>query len=320
MERSIIMCTYNGRNYVEEQLQSFLSQTLVPSEIVIVDDGSTDGCYEWLLAFVKEYAGPIEFQLIQNEQRLGSIKSFEKALQKSKSEWVAFSDQDDAWEANKLQTLWQEKGDAQLVFSDAQLMDESGQLLGKTLWQELNFSPALQSQIGVDPLSVLKSHFVVTGAAMMVHRNWALQSIPFPLELHHDAWLAWEIALSGGKIRALPETLWKYRIHSKQQVGVGLKKSLFSYVNRFFKREDQYLQKLIRAYRGLLLSHKLESNSEMAREISDRCFFWEHRLDRRNIAFKILWSDYQNGYYQKYSTGLQSFVKDGFICLLAKIL
>ena len=56
---SIVMATLNGRRFIIEQLQSLLSQTVLPFEIVICDDGSTDGTAEAIERFSKTSSVPV---------------------------------------------------------------------------------------------------------------------------------------------------------------------------------------------------------------------------------------------------------------------
>lgn len=53
---SVVMCTYNGEEYLPEQLDSILGQTLPPYEIIVQDDGSTDGTLALLHAYAERHA------------------------------------------------------------------------------------------------------------------------------------------------------------------------------------------------------------------------------------------------------------------------
>jgi glycosyltransferase involved in cell wall biosynthesis len=70
---SVAMCTYNGERYLVEQLNSLLTQTCLPNELVICDDGSTDGTLEILENFQKN----VLFKVLihKNEKSLGTAKA-----------------------------------------------------------------------------------------------------------------------------------------------------------------------------------------------------------------------------------------------------
>ena len=69
---SIALCTYNGARHLQAQLDSFARQTLLPTELIISDDGSTDNT----LAVAEEFAQAVPFavRISRNEQNLGSRK------------------------------------------------------------------------------------------------------------------------------------------------------------------------------------------------------------------------------------------------------
>jgi glycosyltransferase involved in cell wall biosynthesis len=99
---SVVISTYNGSAFILDQLYSILKQTYKISEIIIVDDASTDDTWLILQSFVLEHK---IIKLYQNEQNLGYNKSFEKALQLASGDVIAISDQDDIWHENKIETL-----------------------------------------------------------------------------------------------------------------------------------------------------------------------------------------------------------------------
>src|SRR2546428_7089887 len=99
---SVALCSYNGSKFIEEQIQSILKQSYSNLEVVICDDGSTDGTWETLCRLsttddrIKIYA---------NEINLGYNKNFDKAFSLCAGEYIAISDQDDVWMTHKLERL-----------------------------------------------------------------------------------------------------------------------------------------------------------------------------------------------------------------------
>ena len=71
---SIAMCTYNGENYIKEQLDSFASQSRLPDELIICDDRSNDNTINIINEFIKK--APFHVELIINEKQLGQYKEF----------------------------------------------------------------------------------------------------------------------------------------------------------------------------------------------------------------------------------------------------
>ena len=133
---SVAICTYNGANYIEEQLLSIFGQTKYVDEIVICDDQSSDDTVEQIRCLAERFPGRI--RLILNEERLHVSANFEKAILLCRGDFIFLSDQDDVWHANKVETLcnWLfQHPDKDVVFSDARIVD----LMGKPLTEKTLF-------------------------------------------------------------------------------------------------------------------------------------------------------------------------------------
>lgn len=126
---SIIMCTYNGVPHLSEQLDSLRAQTLPPYELVVQDDGSSDGTWELLEDFCRTNPD-LRIRLFRNPQRLGYNRNFLSAVQRAEGDLIACCDQDDVWHPEKLETLVREIGNAPLVFHNSMLMDNGHNELG----------------------------------------------------------------------------------------------------------------------------------------------------------------------------------------------
>lgn len=111
---SVVMCTYNGARYIREQLDSILRQTYPASEVIVQDDGSTDGTTD----IVREYAGkhPV-VRLFENEHNLGFNPNFKSAVMKATGDYVAISDQDDVWFPEKIAKQVEAIGDCDMCAS-----------------------------------------------------------------------------------------------------------------------------------------------------------------------------------------------------------
>jgi glycosyltransferase involved in cell wall biosynthesis len=103
MTSSVALCTYNGETYIAEQLDSILSQTFAVSEIIICDDGSTDGTIKILSDYAERY--PAIIKVYQNSENLGYIGNFEKAMSLCSGDIVLLCDQDDRWYENKTEVV-----------------------------------------------------------------------------------------------------------------------------------------------------------------------------------------------------------------------
>lgn len=98
------MATYNGIHYLEEQLESIRLQTLEPDEVIICDDASTDGTYEFLCQYVNQYHLN-RWRVVKNSENQGWIKNFYKLFELTTAEIIFCADQDDIWLSNKIELM-----------------------------------------------------------------------------------------------------------------------------------------------------------------------------------------------------------------------
>ncbi len=75
---SVAMCTFNGARFLGAQLRSIAAQQRPPDEVIICDDGSSDGSIDVIREFARQ--SPIPTRLVVNSDNLGSTKNFEKAI------------------------------------------------------------------------------------------------------------------------------------------------------------------------------------------------------------------------------------------------
>src|SRR5687768_1581675 len=195
---SVAMCTYNGADFISDQLESIIAQSRQPDEIVVCDDGSTDETQ----ALLKQFAAtsPVPVSLHFNETNLGSVKNFEKAIDLCSGDVIALSDQDDVWRADKLQLIeeaFRRAPRAGLVFSDAEIVGENLKPLERRMWDELGFDEHKRKLVRSGrALEVLITGWTVTGATMAFRSDFVKLSLPVPdgIAIIHDGWIALTVA------------------------------------------------------------------------------------------------------------------------------
>ena len=220
MNLSIALCTYNGAVYLKEQLESIAAQTRTPDELVISDDQSTDDT----LRLIEEFAATAGFpvRLSVNEANLGIAKNFEKAISLCRGDVIVLSDQDDVWHSDKLESIeriFAAKPQLSLVFSNAELVDETLTLFAETLFDLLHFNGEKQRLVKSGrALDVQLRENLVCGCTMAFRAN--LKDLVLPISadgpLVHDGWIVLLIA-AVGEIDFINRPLLKYRQHSAQQ-------------------------------------------------------------------------------------------------------
>jgi len=206
---SIVLTTYNGENFLKQQIDSLIEQTYPNIEIIAMDDGSKDNT----VTILNEYAARhSNINVIQNEVNLGFIKNFEKGCALSNGHFIAFSDQDDVWDLGKIKKMVEAIGDYPMIYADSMVCDENLKPTGKkisdiTLCKD--YSSCLEYAIFAR----------IYGHALFFRKSFYEKINPFPDIIPHDWWLAYNATLQGG-FKFLPEVLVYYRQHSSNLYGI----------------------------------------------------------------------------------------------------
>ncbi len=211
---SAALASHNSRRHIQAQLDSVLTQTVAPAEVVISDDGSTDGT----LDILAEYAArDPRVRVIHNEDRSENPinRNFENAARHCRGEWIAFCDHDDVWYPEKLQVLLANREGVDLVYGRSELIGESGRPMGVSAEAYLKFPGFFSSPV---PIYVLLDTNTVAGHAMIVRRAVVEAALPFPSgEINYDHWLAL-VALARRGIRFIDRPIVRHRIHARNSV------------------------------------------------------------------------------------------------------
>ena len=101
---SVAIAAYNGIDYISEQLDTIRTQTLPPDEVIIADDCSSDGTYEFCVDYISRYS-LTGWRACQNPQNLGIHKNFRKVLAECSGEYIFSCDQDDIWKPDKIASM-----------------------------------------------------------------------------------------------------------------------------------------------------------------------------------------------------------------------
>ena len=198
---SIAMATYNGAQFLPEQLESFLSQSRLPDELVVCDDGSSDNTMNILHEFSASV--PFEVRIEQNVENLGYVRNFEKALSLSTGDLVFLSDQDDVWLPQKLRRV-----EAEFLANPAVLEISNDMIITDA---ELKHSNA--TQLGNVRASGLGDRRYAFGCCMALRREFLSILFPFPADVFsHDGWIA-DVTESLSIRKIIEEPLQLYRRH-----------------------------------------------------------------------------------------------------------
>lgn len=215
---SVCIATYNGENYIKEQILSILNQLSEDDEIIVSDDFSTDNT----IKIIKEL-NDSRIKLFFNKEK-GYTSNFENALKQVSGNIVFISDQDDIWDPNKVRICQEELKFVDLIVSDCKLINNTNEIISDSYFELRNVK---KSSWG----NLIK--FSYLGCCLAFRSEILVKALPFPSNRQfctHDNWLF----LVGSflfKHKVLNDKLIYYRRHDGNVSGGGL----FSITSNCFK-------------------------------------------------------------------------------------
>ena len=195
---SVVIPTYNCAQYVAEAVESALRQTCAPLEVIVVDDGSTDGT----LAALRKYMDRIRYIRLKNR---GVSAARNTGIRAAQGDWIAFLDADDAWLEDKLR----------LQMHCAEAFPPAG-LLGALAAEDARFAPA-------EPVTLLRTSDLLGalpfGTSSVVAKKEILERAGLFDENRHwaedrELWLKASRLTLGLRVN---RPLWVYRLREGQK-------------------------------------------------------------------------------------------------------
>ena len=229
---AILLSTYNGTKYLEEQLDSILNQTYSNYVIVARDDGSYDDTIQLLNKYAKKFTD--KFHLLEQDLlNLGASDSFsyliEYVLENKQSlglesAYMMFCDQDDIWSLEKIDKQIDEmikvekhqtgtKPIPVLIHSNLRVVSEDKSLIAESFvhYQGLEIERNRFTNIMISN--------VVTGCTAFINEALARKAVPVSKEaIMHDWWLSL-VASAFGKLVFIDAPLVSYRQHDTNAIG-----------------------------------------------------------------------------------------------------
>lgn len=230
----VLLCTYNGEKFLNQQLESIYCQKDVEVKVIVNDDGSTDQTLD-ILEFWKKQSLILK---TFHSNRIGSTEVFLWLLKISSAmefDFFAFSDQDDVWHEDKLsqQILEMGKSEALMVTSPRDLINSEGHLIGRTqsLHKDLTWRNALVEN------SAPGNTQLMSKAGIMY-----LKDAPAGIK-YYDAW-TYLVLSTFGSVSLVPTPLIDYRLHEENQLGTLRQKNYYEKLFTlcfFVEQAEQFL-------------------------------------------------------------------------------
>lgn len=251
----VLMATYNGAEYLADQIQSIQRQSVENWRLLIRDDGSTDDTLALAVQFARQDP---RIEVVQDTLgNLGPVRNFGALMQlalQSDAPYIAFADQDDVWYPDKLERQLQRARTSEedhgahtpvLVHSDLALVAADLTPLGRTYMGYQHIRHADDP-----PLSTLVLQNNVVGCTMLANRALLELALPLPAAAYmHDWWLALCARTCGQMVYMSAPTV-SYRQHGANQVGAGGFADAFNPLSRRWRRRLKKMNRLFVAAMG----------------------------------------------------------------------
>lgn len=211
---TVIMSVYNDEQYVGEAVDSILEQTYQNFELLLIDDGSTDGSKEIL----GEYATQEPVTLVQNDENKGLTASLNRGIDAASGKYIARQDADDRSRPTRLERqveYLESHPDVGLVGTDAIMIDADGSSVRR------RHVPSRPSQS-----ELLEQNHFVHGSVML--RRGLLEAVGgydelFKYAQDYDLWLR---LAKRTTLRNIPEPLYGFREHGERIAETNMFESL----------------------------------------------------------------------------------------------
>lgn len=299
----ILLATYNGEEYLVEQLESILSQSYSNFRLLISDDCSTDGTRK-ILEEYKEKDNRI--QLFFQGKNLGVIKNFEYLLKKVESKYYMLSDQDDIWKKDKIEKSVDkiENTGSDLVYTDLEVVDENLNVTYESYWKLKGIYHKIKKYNNFDSLYL--NNFV-TGCTIISRKEFIKDILPLPNSskfILHDYWIALIVSQSG-KVAYIEEPLIKYRQHKNNKIGSKKKSDELKNIEEI----RELFIRVKKEHFTVFIENENKFKNEDVRVLNKKALEYYKMLEnKKNINFRKWGLFFKLYKYEGFSYTMQNFV------------
>ena len=281
MKTSVIIATYNGIKFIEEQFDSILAQSVQPDEVVITDDGSKDNTRKIVQRYIDEHGLNETWHLYVNEKNKGYAKNFLDGAMLTTGDIVFFCDQDDIWTSDRIKKM-----------SEVMLKNPKINLLCSNLepfyyeedtckWSEKDLE-VMKTDNSLEKCTLTPKYFHLqrSGCTMCIRKNFLEEIMPYwTANWPHDDFV-WKMAVVSSSCAILHFISMKRRMHSNNATVIRVRTRQWR-INQLHEYRIQYasLKKFAECYKlddkkMKIIQHNINSVGKRINVVEKR-YIWD---------------------------------------------
>ncbi len=254
---AILMSTYNGGQYLREQIESFFAQTNKDWQLFARDDGSKDNTLGILTEYAQRY--PKRIHVVDDvKENLGAGRSFMHLLEVTDADYYMFSDQDDVWMPDKIERTLRKlrevesqwPAEAVGVFTDLTVVDKDLNVLMPSLWKGDNRHPEYTR----DFYKQWVNRHATYGCTQMMNKVAKGIVLPYHqfegVQGAHDNWVEY-VLIKKGHYDYLEEATILYRQHGSNVVGANFGHTIKDETQEMTRHPISLLKKIKKDYKRM---------------------------------------------------------------------
>lgn len=223
----VILAIRNGQNYLAAMLDSLLSQTTSDFNVIVRDNGSTDGTLGILESYQPKFSGRL--RVIEGEPTGSATSNFAILMRETNADYVLWADHDDIWKPDKVELTLRSLKEAETkygkatpiyFFSDFVVVNGELDCISPSYWKWKRINPANATKLSQSLICCS-----IQGMASGINRALVDLSNPIPEKAVSHDWWAQLLAAAMGKVIYDLTTTALYRVHGEnasvpKQVGI----------------------------------------------------------------------------------------------------
>lgn len=276
MKTSVIIATYNGSKFIEEQLDSILAQSVQPDEVVITDDGSRDNTKEIVQRYIDEHGLNGAWHFYANEKNKGYAKNFLDGAMLTTGDIVFFCDQDDIWTPNRIKKMSEVMAENSKINLLCSNLEPFYYEEDTCKWSEKDLE-VMKTDNSLEKCELTPAYFHLqrSGCTMCIRKTFLEEIMPYwTANWPHDDFV-WKMAVVSSSCAILHFISMKRRMHSNNATVIRVRTRQWR-INQLHEYQMQYVHLNKYAQKCSALNKYLDIINKNIKSLKHRISLVEH--------------------------------------------